>query len=109
MNEANEARLPLDGLRVLDLSRLMAGNMLTLQLADFGPEVIKVERDQGDNLRDWKNDGHPLWWKVYGATRRPSRYAGSRQHWVWPGCPVGFGHLPGRIPMILGEIWMLAR
>jgi formyl-CoA transferase len=34
---------PLDGLRVLDFSRLVAGNMLTLQLADLGAEVVKVE------------------------------------------------------------------
>ena len=31
-----DQRLPLAGVRVLDLSRLMAGNMLTVQLADFG-------------------------------------------------------------------------
>ena len=35
---------PLAGKRVLDLSRLVAGNMLSLQLADFGAEVIKVEQ-----------------------------------------------------------------
>ena len=34
---------PLNGLRVIDLSRLVAGNMLTLQLGDFGADVIKVE------------------------------------------------------------------
>jgi crotonobetainyl-CoA:carnitine CoA-transferase CaiB-like acyl-CoA transferase len=62
--------LPLAGIRVLDLSRLMAGNMLTLQLADFGAEVIKVESAQGDTLRDWKNDGKPLWWKVYGRNKK---------------------------------------
>jgi crotonobetainyl-CoA:carnitine CoA-transferase CaiB-like acyl-CoA transferase len=62
--------MPLSGIRVLDLSRLMAGNMLTLQLADFGAEVIKVESAQGDTLRDWTNDGKPLWWKVYGRNKK---------------------------------------
>ena len=70
MNRGDDTRLPLAGIRVLDLSRLMAGNMLTLQLADFGAEVIKVESDLGDTLRDWKNDGKPLWWKVYGRNKK---------------------------------------
>ena len=34
---------PLDGVRVLDLSRLFAGNVLTQMLGDFGAEVVKVE------------------------------------------------------------------
>jgi len=35
---------PLRGVRVLDFSRLVAGNMLSLQLADFGAEVVKANR-----------------------------------------------------------------
>ena len=70
MSAPDQGRLPLAGIRVLDLSRLMAGNMLTLQLADFGAEVIKVESQQGDTLRDWKNGGKSLWWKVYGRNKK---------------------------------------
>jgi crotonobetainyl-CoA:carnitine CoA-transferase CaiB-like acyl-CoA transferase len=70
MSDTASGRMPLSGIRVLDLSRLMAGNMLTLQLADFGAEVIKVESAQGDTLRDWTNDGKPLWWKVYGRNKK---------------------------------------
>ena len=70
MSDGASGRMPLSGIRVLDLSRLMAGNMLTLQLADFGAEVIKVESAQGDTLRDWTNDGKPLWWKVYGRNKK---------------------------------------
>ncbi|KQT11258.1 CaiB/BaiF CoA transferase family protein [Ramlibacter sp. Leaf400] len=73
MKESATSRLPLAGIRVLDLSRLMAGNMLTLQLADFGAEVIKVESAQGDTLRDWKNGGKALWWKVYGRNKKSIR------------------------------------
>jgi crotonobetainyl-CoA:carnitine CoA-transferase CaiB-like acyl-CoA transferase len=61
---------PLDGVRVLDLSRLVAGNMLSLQLADLGAEVMKVEPPHGDPLRDWLDDGKPLFWKVYARNKR---------------------------------------
>lgn len=65
-----QAHGPLAGLRVIDLSRLMAGNMLSLQLADFGADVIKVEPPEGDPLRDWKEDGHSFFWKAYGRNKR---------------------------------------
>jgi crotonobetainyl-CoA:carnitine CoA-transferase CaiB-like acyl-CoA transferase len=64
------AQGPLADVRVLDLSRLVAGNMLSLQLADFGADVIKVEPPDGDPLRDWREGGHELHWKVYARNKR---------------------------------------
>lgn len=65
-----EASCPLDDITVLDLSRLVAGNMLSLQLADFGAEVIKVEEPgKGDPLRDWRVEGHSLFWKAYARNK----------------------------------------
>ncbi|KQT11243.1 CaiB/BaiF CoA transferase family protein [Ramlibacter sp. Leaf400] len=66
----------LHGVRVIDLSRLVAGNMLSLQLADFGADVIKVESPrEGDTLRHWREDvgsgeGLDAWWRVYGRNKR---------------------------------------
>ncbi|MDM0024646.1 CaiB/BaiF CoA transferase family protein [Variovorax saccharolyticus] len=46
--------LPLAGVRVLDLSRILAGPWCGMVLADFGAEVIKVEHPvRGDDTRDW--------------------------------------------------------
>jgi formyl-CoA transferase len=55
---------------VVDLSRLVAGNILTLQLADFGAEVIKIEPPEGDTLRSWKVKGIETAWKVYGRNKK---------------------------------------
>lgn len=61
---------PLTGLKVLDLSRLIAGNMLSLQLADFGADVLKVEPPEGDSLRNFKTEGLDVWWKTYARNKK---------------------------------------
>ena len=66
---------PLHDLRVLDLSTVVAGPKCAAYLADFGAEVIKVERpDGGDSLRNmaWRDprDGEGLWWKVINRNKR---------------------------------------
>lgn len=44
---------PLDGIRIIDLSRILSGPYCTMTLADMGAEVIKVESPAGDDTRKW--------------------------------------------------------
>jgi formyl-CoA transferase len=65
-----KAVCPLDGIKVLDLSRLVAGNTLTMALADLGADVIKVEPETGDTLRQWEVAGVSTAWKAYSRNKR---------------------------------------
>ncbi len=46
-------KTPLQGMRVLDLSRVLAGPYCATLLSHLGAEVIKVENEQGDEIRTW--------------------------------------------------------
>jgi crotonobetainyl-CoA:carnitine CoA-transferase CaiB-like acyl-CoA transferase len=60
----------LAGIRILDLSRLVAGNTLTGVLADFGADVVKVEPAAGDTLRAWKTRDVAVNWKLYARNKK---------------------------------------
>lgn len=60
----------LAGVRVLDLSRLFAGNVLTQVLGDFGADVVKVEPPTGDTLRAWQTNEISTHWKIYARNKK---------------------------------------
>jgi len=75
MDTVSAMRLPLDDLRVIDLSTVIAGPNCARYLADYGADVIKVERpDGGDTLRNlgWRDprDGEGMWWKMVNRNKR---------------------------------------
>jgi crotonobetainyl-CoA:carnitine CoA-transferase CaiB-like acyl-CoA transferase len=62
---------PLSDVRIVDLSRLVAGNMVTHVLADLGADVIKVEHpDRGDDLRRWRVKNVEVFWRTYARNKR---------------------------------------
>ena len=63
--------LPLENFKILDLSRLAAGNMVSHMFADFGADVIKIEKPgKGDDLRNWQVNDVAHWWAVYSRNKR---------------------------------------
>ncbi len=62
---------PLKDLKILDLSRLIAGNFLTFYLADLGAEVIKIEDPKrGDPLRHFSENGVANTWKIFSRNKK---------------------------------------
>jgi crotonobetainyl-CoA:carnitine CoA-transferase CaiB-like acyl-CoA transferase len=63
---------PLEGIRVIDVSTVLAGPLAAQILGDYGAEVIKVEDPRrGDTMRGHglSKDGHPLWWKMVARNK----------------------------------------
>ena len=64
---------PLAGVRVVEVGSMISGPTAGRLLADFGAEVIKVERPEtGDHLRHFgpQVDGHSVWWKYLARNKR---------------------------------------
>ncbi|WP_200938313.1 CaiB/BaiF CoA-transferase family protein [Aeromicrobium sp. Root472D3] len=65
--------MPLSGVRVLDVSTILAGPLCCQILGDFGADVVKIEHPAGgDNMRGHgaSKDGVPLWWKEISRNKR---------------------------------------
>jgi len=68
-----DKKLPLQGLKVIELGTLIAGPFCARLLAEFGAEVIKVEApDGGDPLRRWRkmHHGTSLWWYAQARNKK---------------------------------------
>lgn len=70
---SNESRLPLAGIRVIELGQLLAGPFAGALLGYFGAEVIKIEPPGGDPIRNWRKldeDGTSFWWRSLARNKK---------------------------------------
>ena len=88
------ATLPLAGIRVLELGELLAGPFVGTILGEFGAEVIKIERPDGDVLRSFGPivQGKGLFWEANARNKKsvvldldPADSSGSGFVRAWPG------------------------
>ena len=74
---------PLDGIRVLDISTVIAAPLAAMILGDYGAEVIKVEHPTGGDparTHGYDRDGTPLWWLMLGRNKKSvTLYLGSAE------------------------------
>jgi len=70
---SEDKRLPLQGVKVIELGTLIAGPFCARLLGEFGAEVIKIEPPGvGDPLRKWRklHRGTSLWWQVQARNKK---------------------------------------
>ena len=73
MNQDHSSEEALSDIKVLELGSMLAGPFAGTLLAEFGAEVIKVEKPgKGDALREWppSKDGEALWWRSLSRNKR---------------------------------------
>jgi len=89
----------LSGVTVVDVTNSIAGPYATMLLSDFGAEVIKVERPEGDDARAWGPpflDGQSLWFASVNRNKKsviidvqtPDSHRGRVRHQHAAQCPA---------------------
>ncbi|PVE64476.1 CaiB/BaiF CoA transferase family protein [Priestia megaterium] len=72
--ETQKNKLPLEGIKVVEMGSLIAGPFCSRILAEFGAEVIKIEPPKGgDQIRKWRvldDSGTSLWWYVQSRNKK---------------------------------------